>query len=73
MKTLKMDEVLPDLNGMEWCYLHYSIAKKNGLRKGDYFKIDCEDGSVWKIVDHIDWRTDTKTIFRGFIVKEIKN
>jgi len=48
--------------------LHYSVAKKNGIRKGTIFETEC--GNL-RAVEYIDWNPKTNLRFSGFACEEV--
>ena len=49
-------------------YIHYSEAKRHGLRTGDVIEIEV-NGEVthsYEVGSYIDWRNDINRTFKGF-------
>ena len=67
---LNIDEISEDRNNPDFGYLHYSIAKREGLRTGDEFEV--QDLATFIVGDYVDWRPDLNRRFSGFRVFEKK-
>ena len=61
IEKLKPSQRFPDTEA----YLHYSDAKRAGIRKGSQFTID-NGNEVFRAIDYVTWRPDINSGFSGF-------
>lgn len=64
------EEIKEDHNNPDFGYLHYSIAKREGLRTGDEFEV--EGLATFVVGDYVNFRPDINRPFSGFKIKERK-
>jgi len=57
---IKMDRDNPDFG-----YIHYTAAKREGIRSGSTF-ISPDAGTCFKAVEYVTWRPDINRRFAGF-------
>jgi hypothetical protein len=67
---IKNEEIKEDLRNPDYGYLHYSIAKREGLRTGDEFEV--EGIANFVVGEYIKFRPDINRAFSGFRIKERK-
>ena len=64
------DEIKADNRNPEIGYIHYSVAKREGIKAGGEFEI--QGLGRFTAVEYVDWRPDINARFSGFSVKEVK-
>lgn len=70
MKMVKIEELKEDKSNPDCGYLHYSVAKREGLRTGEEFEV--EDLATFVVGDYVNFRPDINRPFSGFRIKERK-
>lgn len=66
-----VDELKEDRQRMGG-YLHYSIAKREGIKRGSRFTVE-GIGAEFEAVEYTTWRPDINRRFSGFRCEEVKN
>jgi hypothetical protein len=70
---VKENETKEDRTGVTAGLIHYSVAKREGLKPGSMFQVDdpcCKD-SFFQIKDYIDWDPSRNCRFSGFRFVEL--
>lgn len=65
---VSVEEIKEDLRNPDYGWLHYSVAKREGLRTGDEFEV--EDLATFIVGDYVNFRPDINRQFSGFRIKE---
>ena len=66
---LEINEIDGDRRNPDFGYIHYSVAKAHGIRRGSEFEVEDLGRFVAEI--YVDWRPDINRRFSGFRVQEI--
>lgn len=55
-------------------FIHYSVAKREGIRKGMQFSVELAKGisHTFLVGEYITWRKDICRPFAGFEIREVK-
>lgn len=64
------EEIKDDQTNPDYGWLHYSIAKREGLRTGGEFEV--EELATFVVCDYVNFRPDINRPFSGFRIKERK-
>jgi len=64
---VRTEDLVEDRRGLGG-YIHYSVAKRAGLRTGSTFIVD---GTKFEVAEYVNYRPDVNRIFKGFRVKEL--
>ena len=74
---IKAEEIKEDRRGLVTGFIHYSVAKRENLRKGSQFTVELIEGrtdltTTFEVGEYINYRNDINRPFSGFEVKELK-
>ena len=65
------NEIKEDHRSNRHIYIHYSVAKREGIKAGSEFVVDISGKEKFKAIEYINYRNDINSSFSGFRCEHI--